>query len=62
MVRRAGRAHTPSRWIEVFAVTPATLLAWHRKLAASKYDTSSRRKPGLPPAVPGIAEDLSPTA
>ncbi len=29
-----------SRWSEVFPVTPATLLAWHRKLAAKKYDTS----------------------
>jgi len=28
------------RWAEVFPVTPATLLAWHRKLAAGKYDTS----------------------
>jgi hypothetical protein len=36
-------------------VTPATLLAWHRKLAAAKYDTSKRRKPGRPPTVPGIA-------
>jgi hypothetical protein len=27
-------------------VTPATLLAWHRKLAAGKYDASGRRKPG----------------
>jgi hypothetical protein len=26
-------------------VTPPTLLAWHRKLAARKYDTSKRRKP-----------------
>ncbi len=34
------------RWSEVFPVTPATLLAWHRKLAAKKYDTSKRRKPG----------------
>jgi hypothetical protein len=25
------------RWSEVFAVTPATTLAWHRKLAAKKY-------------------------
>jgi hypothetical protein len=33
------------RWTEIFPVTPATLLAWHRKLAASKYDTSKRRKP-----------------
>jgi len=34
------------RWTEIFPVTPATLLAWHRKLAANKYDTSKRRKPG----------------
>jgi len=26
-------------------VTPATLLAWHRRLAARKYDTSKRRRP-----------------
>ena len=43
------------RWTGVFPVTPATLLAWHRKLAGSKYDTSKRRKPGRPPTVPGIA-------
>ena len=43
------------RWAEVFPVTPATLLAWHRRLAARKYDTSRRRKPGRPPASPGIA-------
>ena len=43
------------RWTEIFSVTPATLLAWHRKLAAAKYDTSKRRKPGRPPTVPGIA-------
>jgi putative transposase len=42
-------------WAEVFPVTPATLLAWHRKLAGRKYDTSKRRKPGRPPTVPGIA-------
>ncbi len=36
-------------------MTPATLLAWHRRLAAKKYDTSKRRKPGRPPTVPGIA-------
>ena len=41
------------RWAEVFPVTPATLLAWHRGLAAKKYDTSKRRKPGRPPTVPG---------
>ena len=43
------------RWAEVFPVTPATLLAWHRRLAAKKYDTSKRRKRGRPPTVPGIA-------
>jgi transposase len=36
-------------------VTPATLLAWHRRLAARKYETSNRRKPGRPPAFPGTA-------
>src|SRR5688572_7556189 len=29
-------------------VTPATLLAWHRKLIANKYDGSAQRKPGRP--------------
>jgi hypothetical protein len=29
--------------------------AWHRKLAARKYDTSKRRKPGRPPTVRSIA-------
>jgi putative transposase len=43
------------RWSDVFPVTPATLLAWHRKLAGSKYDTSQRRKPGRPPRAPGVA-------
>jgi putative transposase len=43
------------RWTEIFPVTPATLLAWHRKLAAKRYDTSKRRKPGRPPAARSIA-------
>ena len=43
------------RWAEVFPVTPATLLAWHRRLAAKKYDTSKWRKPGRPPIVRGVA-------
>src|SRR5215472_17003004 len=29
-------------------VTPATLLAWHRRLIAAKYDGSKRRGPGRP--------------
>jgi len=43
------------RWTEIFPVTPATLLAWHRRLAAAKYDTSKRRKPGRPPTARSIA-------
>jgi putative transposase len=43
------------RWPEIFPVTPATLLAWHRRLAAAKYDTSKRRKPGRPPTARSIA-------
>ena len=31
------------RWTTSFSVMPATLLTWHRKLAASRYDTSNRR-------------------
>ena len=42
-------------WAGVFPVTPAMPLAWHRKLAARKYDTSKRRMPGRPPAVRSIA-------
>jgi transposase len=42
------------RWTGVFPATPATLLAWHRKLAGSKYDTSKRRKPGRPPTIPSV--------
>jgi putative transposase len=29
-------------------VTPQTLLGWHRKLIANKYDGSARRSPGRP--------------
>src|SRR2546429_1763504 len=43
------------RWADVFPICPATLLAWHRRLAAKKYDTSKRRKPGRPQTVWSIA-------
>ena len=43
------------QWARVFPVTPATLLPWHRRLAARKYDTSTRRRPGRPPTVQSIA-------
>ena len=42
------------RWDEVFAVTPATLLAWHRRVAARKWDYTNRRHPGRPPTAPAI--------
>jgi putative transposase len=46
------------RWTEIFPVTPATLLAWHSRLAAGKYDTSNspspaaRRRSRASPALP----------
>ena len=43
-----------SRWAGIFPVTPATLLAWHRKLTGKKYDASRRRKVGRPPTVRSI--------
>ena len=43
------------RWAEVFPVTPAALLAWHRRLTARKYGTSKRRQPGRPATVRSIA-------
>ena len=35
-------------------VTPETLLAWHRKLIAQKYDGSERRRPGRPRTRPEL--------
>src|ERR1035437_1930334 len=42
------------RWAEVFAVTPATLLAWHRRLVTRRWDSGSRRRPGRPPTAAGV--------
>src|SRR5213080_1770376 len=49
--RLAARAKKLSRKIleqVETIVTPATLLAWHRKLIAKKYDGSACRTPGRP--------------
>ena len=38
------------RWREVFAVTPGTLLTWHRRFIAAKWDyTAQRTRTGRPP-------------
>lgn len=42
------------RWASIFSVTPATLLAWHRRLVAHTWDYSARRSPGRPPAAAAI--------
>ena len=42
------------RWGEVFAVTPAALLAWHRRLVAGKWDYTSRPRPGRPSTAAAI--------
>ena len=38
------------KWLSQIAtiVTPDTLLAWHRRLVAQKYDSTENRKPGRP--------------
>jgi putative transposase len=40
-------------------VTPATLLAWHRRLVTRKCDYTSRRRPGRPSTAAAIRKLVS---
>jgi transposase len=42
------------RWREVFPVTPGTLLGWHRRFIAAKWDYSARRRTGRPPTATAL--------
>ena len=42
-------------WSNVFPITPGTLLAWHRRLIANKWDYSARRgRNGRPPTATAL--------
>ena len=38
--------------------SPQTILGWHRKLIARKYDGSDKRRPGPPPTKKNMIRDL----
>jgi hypothetical protein len=54
VARGSAAADPPASAGEVFTVTPATLLAWHRRLAARKWDYMSTRGPRRPSAAAAI--------
>jgi putative transposase len=42
------------RWAEIFMVTPAIILAWHRRLISRRWDYTARRRLGRPPTAAAI--------
>lgn len=42
------------RWAPVFALTPARLLSWHRRLVTRTGDYTARGKPGRPPTAAAV--------
>jgi len=44
------------RWSEVFSVTAATILAWHRRLVSRSWDYTARRRLGRPPTPVAITK------
>jgi hypothetical protein len=42
------------RWAEIFSVTPAAMLAWHRWLVARKWNYHDRCQPGPKPTATGV--------
>jgi putative transposase len=47
------------RWVAVFSVAPATIVAWHRRLVSRKWDYTARRRPGRPPTVTAVKKPVA---
>ncbi|WP_405475874.1 integrase core domain-containing protein [Streptomyces sp. NBC_00009] len=45
-----------NRWLQVFEVTPTTLLRWHRELIARKWAFAPRSRPGRPSTTPTVKQ------
>jgi putative transposase len=54
VIGRFVPARAASVLAEIFAVTPATILAWHRKLVSRKGNYTARRQSGRPPTAVAI--------